>query len=229
MICLRSAANDNLFPHSDSLASGHSPASHRMVSRPQPYLNKAFAFFSDSAISSGVIEPPSRRQTYSGVTQAGSIELERTSFSKNVFSRPTRSTSKRSSGPSGSYAPSLHSRITVPLSRTSTPCHWPMGNVQRHAIRPGSQVKRLRHLAGLIIKHIFQPLDNPQNLLVFRNALQSSGGQAPSSERSSKPMLLKSSTDMKNISSVSAISMKNDAKLSCSWPMYHNPYPGFLA
>ena len=44
-----------------------------------------------------------------------------------------------SSGLCGSYAPSLHSRMTVPLSRTSTPCHWPMGMQSATQSEPGAR------------------------------------------------------------------------------------------
>ena len=46
-------------------------------------------------------------------------------------------TSIISSGPIGSYAPSFTSIITVPLSRTRTVCHWPMGILRATTFTPG--------------------------------------------------------------------------------------------
>ncbi len=40
--------------------------------------------------------------------------------------------------PIGSYAPSFTSIITVPLSRTRTVCHWPMGKVKPATRPPGA-------------------------------------------------------------------------------------------
>lgn len=100
-------------------------------------FNTARAFLMPSKLT----VPPHTRWTYSGVIPARSIEQERISFSNNycrqlaTHSQPVHQLLRSfqelihklntSPFPSGSYAPSLHSRITVPDSSTSTECHCP--------------------------------------------------------------------------------------------------------